>query len=870
VSDVSATVLADALRDRYLLERELGAGGMATVYLAQDLKHHRKVALKVLRPDLAAVIGAERFLHEIETTANLQHPHILPLHDSGEVGGTAFYVMPFIEGESLRDRLNREKQLPIDVAVRIASEVASALDYAHRKGVIHRDIKPENILLHDGQALVADFGIALALSTAGSTRMTETGMSLGTPHYMSPEQAMGEREITGRSDVYALGCVLYEMLTGDPPFTGSTAQAIVAQVVTEVPRPLIPRRRTIPAHVEAAVLRALEKLPADRFASPAEFAQALAAPGYPTVVSTPRGIAGKRRQPLGWSTAGILALFLLGGVGYHLATLRKDERSLFASLLPPAGCVFADVGTSNLVQLSPDGRTLAFVAVCGTDQSIWVRSLETGEGQPLVGTSGALYPFWAPDGRSLGYFAAGRLKRIDLDRGAIRDLAAAPNGRGGSWSQSGIILYAPDIFGRLYQVPAAGGEPRSATRLPKDSVNVTHRLPLFLPDGKHFLFSQGTTAANGEVLVGTLGSLEARRLLDHPSNVAYADGFLLYARDGVLLAQRFDPRSAELSGSAVALAPGIESWAFKFLGNYSSVGERLVYRETVMPEAQIEWFDPRTGARTALLERGPYTSIRLSRDGARLLVGRLEGRSSLQNVWLYEPAQGSWSQLSQAAKVQYRFAWSLDGRQVVLEPVQDSTIQFLSLDGGEVKTIRVAPGETPIVDWAPDGSYAVGDRQVGETGQDLTRWSGTSDSARSQVLYATPSDEVLPRVSPDGRYMAYLSNQSGRFEVYLARLPAAAKHVQVSLDGADEGDLAWSRDGRTLYFLGVGGMLLSVSVTTQPELRIGKPAPLAAAPKNVRSLDTAPDGRLLLLYDDQSTAAPLTLVENWAARLRNR
>ena len=258
MSDVSATVLADALRDRYLLERELGAGGMATVYLAQDLKHHRKVALKVLRPDLAAVIGAERFLHEIETTANLQHPHILPLHDSGEVGGTAFYVMPFIEGESLRDRLNREKQLPIDVAVRIASEVASALDYAHRKGVIHRDIKPENILLHDGQALVADFGIALALSTAGSTRMTETGMSLGTPHYMSPEQAMGEREITGRSDVYALGCVLYEMLTGDPPFTGSTAQAIVAQVVTEVPRPLIPRRHTILPHVETAVLRALE------------------------------------------------------------------------------------------------------------------------------------------------------------------------------------------------------------------------------------------------------------------------------------------------------------------------------------------------------------------------------------------------------------------------------------------------------------------------------------------------------------------------------------------------------------------------------------------------------------------------------------
>src|SRR5438552_16949115 len=225
--------LTSALADRYTIERELGAGGMATVYLAQDLKHHRRVAIKVLRPELAAVIGAERFLSEVRTTANLQHPHILPLFDSGEADAFLFYVMPFVEGESLRERLVREKQLPIADALRITAEVASALDYAHRHGVIHRDIKPENVMLHDGQALVADFGIALAASKAGGARMTETGMSLGTPHYMSPEQAMGEREITARSDVYALGAVLYEMLTAEPPFTGATAQAVVARVVTE-------------------------------------------------------------------------------------------------------------------------------------------------------------------------------------------------------------------------------------------------------------------------------------------------------------------------------------------------------------------------------------------------------------------------------------------------------------------------------------------------------------------------------------------------------------------------------------------------------------------------------------------------------------
>ena len=229
--------LKTALADRYAIERELGAGGMATVYLAHDKKHDRNVALKVLRPELAAVIGAERFLAEIKTTANLQHPHILPLHDSGEVDGTVFYVMPFVEGESLRDRLNREKQLPVADAVRVATEVAGALDYAHRKGIIHRDIKPENILVHDGRALVADFGIALAAATTGGTRITETGMSLGTPHYMSPEQAMGEREIDARTDIYALGCVVYEMLTGEPPFDGPTAQAIVAKVMASEPEP---------------------------------------------------------------------------------------------------------------------------------------------------------------------------------------------------------------------------------------------------------------------------------------------------------------------------------------------------------------------------------------------------------------------------------------------------------------------------------------------------------------------------------------------------------------------------------------------------------------------------------------------------------
>src|SRR5512145_2436882 len=283
-----------ALTDRYRIERELGAGGMATVYLAEDLKHDRKVAIKVLKPELAAVLGAERFVQEIKTTAALSHPHILPLFDSGTADAFLFYVMPFIEGETLRDKLNRDTQLGIDEAVRITREVADALDYAHRHGVIHRDIKPENILLHDGRPMVADFGIALALSAAAGGRMTETGLSLGTPHYMSPEQATAEKEITARSDVYSLGSVLYEMLAGNPPHTGASAQQIIMKIVGEEAAPVTKLRKSVPPHVAAALTHALEKLPADRFESAKTFADALVNPGY--------GASGERADYAGTGT----------------------------------------------------------------------------------------------------------------------------------------------------------------------------------------------------------------------------------------------------------------------------------------------------------------------------------------------------------------------------------------------------------------------------------------------------------------------------------------------------------------------------------------------------------------------------------------
>ena len=399
--------LTAALADRYTIERELGAGGMATVYLAQDLKHDRRVAVKVLRPELAAVIGAARFLAEIKTTANLQHPHILALFDSGEVAGTVFYVMPFVEGESLRDRLSREKQLPVADALRIAGEVAGALDYAHRHGVIHRDIKPENILLHDGQALVADFGIALAVSRSdGGTRMTETGMSLGTPHYMSPEQAMGERDIDARADIYALGCVLYEMLTGEPPFSGPTAQAIIAKVMSSEPQPISTLRKTVPPYVEDAVDLALQKLPADRFGTAAAFAEALVNPGSTAGLRASSGRRGNGAWPAS-PRARMAALTLAVAMVAVALLLGKAWGRRIAS--PSSVYTAQRLGGPPIAmtpRLSPDGKTIAFAGMVGNQSQIGVLNLASGDWRILTHdtTQGvAESPVWSPDGARILY-----------------------------------------------------------------------------------------------------------------------------------------------------------------------------------------------------------------------------------------------------------------------------------------------------------------------------------------------------------------------------------------------------------------------------------------------------------------------------------
>ncbi len=484
--------------------------------------------------------------------------------------------------------------------------------------------------------------------------------------------------------------------------------------------------------------------------------------------------------------AAVLTIALLVGA---LLLLRRPAPSapLRASLLAPMGCEYAPLANSNLIQVSPDGSMVAFVATCGASPVLWIRSLVTGEARQLPGSENVLYPFWAPDSRSLGFFSDTKLKRIDLETGAVQDLATVVAGRGGSWGSKDIILYAPDIAGLLYQVPATGGVPSPVGALPGDSQKaLTLRDPQFLPDGEHFLFARGTAAGTSDVgttRLGKLGSPEERIVLNFASNTAYADGRLLFGRKNLLLAQSFDPSSGRLSGQPVSVVPGLESWTFRYLTNFSvsEDGRVLVYRTEPTPQNRVEWFDPRTGASSLVLEGGPYKSIRISPDGRKLLVERSAPDNPLVDAWIYDIATKGWGRLTSKPEVYYDLVWSPNGSRVAYDNSGDSTSFIVTLDRSSSEPIAdSAFSNTSIAqDWSPDGTFLVGWRQVKTTGFDLIL-KPVNPRAESHVLYSTPANETSPRISRDGRLLAYVSNQTGRNELFVTRLPAANAHWQVS------------------------------------------------------------------------------------------
>jgi Tol biopolymer transport system component/tRNA A-37 threonylcarbamoyl transferase component Bud32 len=881
-----AARLAAALSDRYRIERELGAGGMATVYLAQDLKHHRKVAVKVLRPELAAVIGADRFLSEIRTTANLQHPHILPLFDSGAADSFLYYVMPYIEGISLRDRLSREKQLPIGDAVRLATEIAGALDYAHRHGVIHRDIKPENILLHDGSALVADFGIALAASKAG-TRMTETGMSLGTPQYMSPEQAMGERELDARSDVYALGCVTYEMLTGEPPFSGPTAQAIVAKVMTAEPVEMTTLRKTIPADVADAVHIALQKLPADRFASAAEFAAALrgGSGGTSTRTMTPRapshrqaaGRGARWRQRVPWGVAA-LAVCIAAWLG-----LRRPA----PAAVMPVQFIIAGKGVAEPVAtltwpatVSPDGRTIVYAGASGTGvYQYYAREVGRLESRPIAGTSSASAPLFSPDGKWLAFQAGdGRLEKVDLVGGAPIPLATYASGNGIAWSPRGtIVTGAAGAWLGLARVSENGGELKQFTT--PDSAHLWHVWPVMLADGKRIVFSiwnqlDRTLHAShlaitslDDGVVHRLGVLAARALGMRDDVLVYLTG------DGVVMASHIDLKHYRAIGSPVTLIDSIPMCA-SCNGDGTanlSAGGALTYMRGTM-RGQLTWMTPdhheQPVGKGGLV--APMISPRLSPDGSRIAV-EITGDQH-RDIWIYEIATGNKNKLTSGGDNSSP-EWLNDGK----------SIQFLSTRGGrtgiwrqpidnsrdaaEVLNVSSSQGWAAVP--SPDQHHVLLDANNGAAVNLVTGIIGADSAA---VPFVSGSFNAWGgRFSPSGKWVAYVSDESSRPEIYVRPFPGPGGRTQVSTAGGMEP--FWSRDGKSVYYAS-GTRLMVAKLTPEPAVSVISHDSLFSWPFSgiyftAATYDVAPDGRILLIKPSDERYQ-LVVALNWAADLAAR
>jgi eukaryotic-like serine/threonine-protein kinase len=857
--------LTTALSDRYVIERELGAGGMATVYLAHDVKHDRPVALKVLRPELSAILGAGRFLAEIKTTANLQHPHILSLFDSGEADGLVFYVMPYVEGESLRDRLAREKQLPIEDAVRIAREVADALEYAHRHGVIHRDIKPENILLHGGHAQVADFGIALAASRSdGGTRMTETGMSLGTPHYMSPEQAMGEREITPKADLYALGCVLYEMLTAEPPFTGATAQAIIARVLTEEPRPLAPQRRTIPPHVEAATLKALAKLPADRFATAQEFADALGNPAFSAgaTVATAAAVGAARRLPprrLLEAALWVVAALAVALAGWVASRPRPSDVApvvLRYAMQLPDSLAFED-GDGSSLAYAPDGSVFTY----GSRSGLQLRSADRLDPVPVPGGRRGAGPFFSPDGQWLGFLTDGRLVKVPLAGGAPVTIVDSLVGYNFDWGADDTIRYHTILPTNqnsrvLMAVSARGGRPRLIAR-PDSGSDELFRMPTLLPDRRTVLFTIFKQSASRLAALDLKTGAITRFDQTGSTPRWVTQGFVVLGNsDGTLIALPFDTRRVRPTGPPVTIARGLfHPDAITVRAAISTSGAIVYVQSGVLAQRQLALVT-RSGQATALTaESRGFGGPRFSPDGRRVAVDIVDETGGGPDVWTLDIAQRAWSRLT-TDHISNRPVWTPDGRRIVY--ASNSDLWWVAADGsGRADSLLAAAGSRYPGAVTPDGRTVVF-QDYGGTVNGIRALAFDSAPAARLVLAGT-FNESAPALSPDGHWLAYQSDESGRLEVYVRPYPVSGGRVPVSVLGGTEP--AWSRDGRELYYRSSDTMMVA-TVTLRPTFGVTARRNLFNSPflrgTLLREYDVAPDGQRFVMV--RGGTAPSTLI----------
>jgi Tol biopolymer transport system component len=832
--------LSVALAGRYVVEREIGAGGMATVYLARDVRHNRKVALKVLKPDLGAALGPERFLAEIKVTANLQHPNLLPLFDSGEAkdasgGSLLFYVMPYVEGQTLRSRLKREGQLPVDEALHIAAGIAGALDYAHRHGVVHRDLKPENILLHEEQPVVMDFGIALAVSNAGGERLTQMGLSLGTPQYMSPEQATGDRELDSRSDIYSLGVVTYEMLAGTPPHTGASIQAVIAKVIMDKAPSVRATRELVAPHVDAAVTRALAKLPADRFATASDFARALggeyslvartsqAAPHALILAPAPSTALGRvMAQPVARAAVvGTSWLALLGGAAalgaVAMIALTRTPDPPFARfpVTVPDSVEIPAVGRA--IAISPDGSRLAIVAsVSGRPERLFARRMTGVTFAGLHGTDAARSPGFSPRGDWMLFASGRRLMKVSADGGTALPLADSTDGQH-SWGDGDQVVFVRR--GALWIVSAGGGSARLVATPDSARGERAFGWPDVLPGGKNALITitRTTGPAPDSNHIGVV-SLEDGRVTDlglvGTGARFAAPGHLIYGtQGGALWAAPFNLRKRALAGDKKVIADGVHVDSTGAADVAVSRGGTMVFGERAGARAfgsyrvALTIVDSNGVVKSMSAQKGDFLSPRVSPDGARIALTVREG-GSRSDVWYFDIATGILTPMTRDGLSQFP-EW-LDGRRIVFRENTINPGRFMvrPWDNSASATPFYLPpglqggGTAHGLSLGPQKGFMAFVRSRGGSQAALRHEIGLAPMANpdSSFMFVTsPARELSPRISPNGRWLAYTSDESGSFQVYVLPVPGPGARVPVSVEHGIEP--VWSRDGKRLYYV---------------------------------------------------------------------
>jgi eukaryotic-like serine/threonine-protein kinase len=871
----------------YEILAPIGAGGMGEVYRARDLRLGREVAVKVLPKDLAATPEIRaRFEREARLISSFNHPNICTVHDVGHEGDDFYLVMELIEGESLADRA-ASGALPTSEVLRLGIQIADALDKAHRAGIVHRDLKPGNVMLAKSGAKLLDFGLARiggpvdapgsqSHSPTMSRPLTAEGTIVGTFQYMAPEQLEG-KEADARTDIWALGCVLYEMATGKRAFEGKSQASLISAIMSAEPAPMAQLAPLSPPALEQLVNACLAKDPEERIQTAHDVKlqlQWIVEGGSQAGVAAPVAARRRSRERLAWIVA---AATTVASAALAVVALQPKPapKPVIFELTPPA-----QVRSVDLPRISPDGRRLAFNALDSLGiQSIWVRRMNSLEAQRLPGTEGATRPFWSPDSRFLAFFSGGKLYKIDVSGGPPLAICDAPRGADGSWGMRGLILFDGSTTDSVQSVSASGGVPIGATTIDRAHGGSSTAWPQFLPDGRHFIYvAYGSNFTGGTLRVGSIGSKETTSLGPVDSRVEFASNYLLQVRNGVLLAQKFDTRARKLVGDPFPVAQNVEvagSGAARF--SASSEGT-LVFRSSgTSKEQRLVWLDREGKEIGSVGNPGLYQTPAISPDGSQVAVV-LRTQTGTSAIWTYDLARDLGSRFTFTDGDATLPVWSPDGLRIAYDVVRggftDIYVKPIGGSGAE-SLLHRSDAYNVVSDWSQDGHWFI----YYTRSSTVPTWDiyamSLADSARSVPILVTPFNEFQPRLSPDGNWLAYGSLESGDWEVYVQAFPGPGGKSRISNSGGSEP--RWRGDGKELYYLTRDRKMMAVTVEPGTPPRFSLPRELFAAPVSTNRItrnryDVSRDGQRFLVVSitDESAVGPTTVVLDWLGRLEKQ